>query len=249
MTWQIIKKEFLGYFYSPIGMIVLTVFTVISGLYFYSGVVNFLIQTTPSEHIAFVKGLNVNANLLTPFFSKILNILIIITPIVTMRLFAEEKRQGTLELLYSYPIKPVQLVLGKYLGALLFMIILLLISAPYPIYVIVFSEPNIASILTTYLGFLLLFSFYVAAGTFASTLTDNQIIAAIFCFAIALSFVVTHWLAVVLPSPFSEFFQHLMVFAHMGSFFEGVIFWGHTVVCPSLAVLFLYLSYKRIRVM
>ena len=248
MIWQIIKKEFLGYFYSPIGMIVLAVFAGVAGLYFFSAVMDFLLKTTPSQFVIFIKGYNVNTNLLIPFFTRIQGLMVIVIPVITMRLFAEERRQGTFELLLSYPIRPVHLLVGKYLGAFLFTLILLAVSAIYPLYVVIFSDPNVAPILTTYLGFVLLFSFYVAAGTFASSVTDNQIIAAILCLAIALSFMIVHWFAVALPSPFSEVFQHLLLFSHMASFYEGVVFWGYVVVYPSAAAFFLYLTYLKIRV-
>ena len=100
MTWQILKKEFLSYFYSPIGMIILTVFTAICGLYFYTAVVDFLLKTTPSQYVTFIKGYNVNRHLLIPFFSKIQNLLIIIVPVITMRLFAEEKARALLNAVF-----------------------------------------------------------------------------------------------------------------------------------------------------
>jgi ABC-2 type transport system permease protein len=166
--FSILKKEINSFFASPIGYLVIAVFLLLNGLFLwlFKGDFNIL-DSGFADMSAFF--------LLSPW------ILIFLIPAVTMRSFSDEKKQGTLELLLTKPISTLQIVLGKYFGAFILIIIALI---PTLLYVFTISklgaiEGNLdtGSILGSYFGLLFLIAAYTSIGVFASTLSDNQIVA------------------------------------------------------------------------
>lgn len=175
--FAILKKEINTFFASPIGYLVIALFLVLNGLFvwLFNGDFNILESGFAD---------------MTPFFLLAPWILIFLVPAVTMRSFSDEKKQGTLELLVTKPISHLQIVLGKYFGAL-FLIILALI--PTLLYIFVLDNLKLdhnvldyGSITGSYLGLLFLAAAYAAIGLFASTISDNQIVA--FLIAVFLCF-------------------------------------------------------------
>jgi ABC-2 type transport system permease protein len=164
----ILKKEINSFFASPIGYLVIAVFLLLNGLFLwlFKGDFNIL-DSGFADMSAFF--------LLSPW------ILIFLIPAVTMRSFSDEKKQGTLELLLTKPISTLEIVLGKYFGAFILIIIALI---PTLLYVFTISKLGVikgnldtGSILGSYFGLLFLVAAYTAIGVFASTLSDNQIVA------------------------------------------------------------------------
>ncbi|WP_298902866.1 gliding motility-associated ABC transporter permease subunit GldF [uncultured Psychroserpens sp.] len=164
----ILKKEINSFFSSPIGYLVIAVFLLLNGLFLW----------------LFKGDFNVLDNGfadLSTFFLLAPWILIFLVPAVTMRSFADEKKQGTLELLLTKPISHLHIVLGKYLGALVLIIIALIPTLLYVFTISKLGNPegnlDIGSIMGSYFGLLFLVAAYAAIGVFASSLTDNQIVA------------------------------------------------------------------------
>lgn len=166
--FAILKKEINSFFASPIGYLVIAVFLLLNGLFLWIFKGDFNI-------------LNNGFADLSSFFLLAPWILIFLIPAVTMRSFSDEKKQGTLELLLTKPISKLQIVLGKYFGAFILIIFALL---PTILYVFTISKLgaiegnlDIGSIIGSYIGLLFLVAAYTAIGVFASTLSDNQIVA------------------------------------------------------------------------
>jgi ABC-2 type transport system permease protein len=211
---SIILREIKSFFGSPIGYLVIAIFLIINGffLWVFEGEYNIL---------------NTGFADLTPFFTLAPWILIFLIPAVTMRSFSDEKRQGTLELLLTKPLSVWQIVSGKFLGALLLIIMAIIPTFIYVwvIYGLGLPEGNIdmGSTIGSYFGLLFLISGYSAIGIFTSTLSENQIVAfivAVFlCFFLYFAF---EGLATVLPS-FSTFISALGMQDHYKSISRGVI--------------------------
>lgn len=164
----ILKKEINTFFASPIGYLVIAVFLVLNGLFLwlFKGEFNILDSGFAD---------------LTAFFLLAPWILIFLIPAVTMRSFADEKKQGTLELLLTKPISSLQIVLGKYFGAFILVVIALVPTLLY-VYTISSLESqegslDVGSLMGSYIGLLFLVASYTAIGVFASSLSDNQIVA------------------------------------------------------------------------
>ena len=166
--FAILKKEINSFFGSPIGYLVIAVFLLLNGLFLWAFKGEFNI-------------LDYGFADLSSFFLLAPWILLFLIPAVTMSSFAEEKKQGTLELPLTKPISHLQIVLGKYFGALLLIIIALVPTLLYVLTVNFLGDPvgniDLASIMGSYLGLLFLISSYTAIGIFASSLTSNQIVA------------------------------------------------------------------------
>ena len=164
--WAVFKKEFKSYFLSPIGYVVIGIFLFVFSLFFY-----ILVPQSGSVDLGSL------------YYYKALYRIMIIVPILTMRMFAEERKTGTEQLLLTSPTSMISVVLGKFLAALSVIIITLLVSFIYFFIVCYFGKPNITSVLAQMLGFILVSSAALAIGMFASSITENQIIAGIITIA------------------------------------------------------------------
>src|SRR5207247_5045731 len=181
----IIERELRAYFTSPIAYVVLTIFVFLSGLFFRSILAQVLQMGLMSQLQAQQLGpraMDMPGMITRGFLSTMSVILLFSMPMLTMGLFSEEKKRGTIELLLTAPITDLQVVLGKFFAAGAFYVILLL-STWVPTGVLyLYGSPASAPILTAYLGLLLYGLTIVAIGLFISTLTENQIIAAVLSF-------------------------------------------------------------------
>ncbi len=167
--WAIIKKEFKSYFLSPIGYVVVGILLLVCSIFFY---------------LTSVQTMSVDLSSL--YYYVALYGLIIAAPILTMRMFAEERKTGTEQLLLTSPISITKIVLGKLIGALGVIIITLLISFGYYAIVSFFAKTSIIPVLTSMLGFILISTAAISVGMLASSITENQIISAVITIAFLL---------------------------------------------------------------
>ena len=196
--WAIIKKEFKSYFLSPIGYIYIGIFLFITSLLF-------LVET-------FYVG-SVEFNYMYSWTSLVITFTV---PILTMRMFAEEKKTGTDQLLLTSPRSVTQIVLGKYIAACAVVFVTMLVQFGYFIILTFFGEPQLASFLVTLLGITLISMAYIAFGMFASSLTESQIIAAVISF-------VVFFIMLFIPSNNNFFGSLSLASALSNSFLIGTI--------------------------
>ena len=232
----ILKKEINSFFASPIGYLVIAIFLLLNGLFLwvFKGEFNILDNGFADLSTFF---------LLAPW------ILIFLIPAVTMRSFSDEKKQGTLELLLTKPISTLQLVLGKYLGALLLIIIALLPTLLYVYTVYQLGNPmgnlDFGSTLGSYFGLLFLVAAYTAIGVFASTISDNQIVAFIVAVFLCLFFYIGfEGIADVISSNSVE---QLGMNAHYKSMSRGVLDTRDLIYFLSVTILFIALTKFNIK--
>ena len=235
---SIVLREIKSFFGSPIGYLVIAIFLIINGLFLwvFEGEYNIL---------------NTGFADLTPFFTLAPWILILLIPAVTMRSFSDEKKQGTLELLLTKPLSIWQIVNGKFLGALLLIVMAII---PTFIYVAIISslgmpEGNIdmGSTIGSYFGLLFLIAAYSAIGIFTSTLSDNQIVAfivAVFlCFFFYFGF---EGLATVVPN-MSTIIASLGMQDHFKSMSRGVLDTRDILYFTSITVVFLSFTVYKLK--
>jgi ABC-2 type transport system permease protein len=219
-------KEFRGYFNSPIAYIFIISFLVFTSWLFFKG---FFLM---------------NQSSLRSFFSILPWVFLFLAPAVTMRSWAEEKKLGTIELLMTLPVKDYEVVLGKFLASFIFLIVTLLCSIPLPLTVMLVGNPDIGPIWGGYLGAFLMGGAYLAIGCFASSLTENQIVA--FIIAIFLSFtllIIGENLVIMnLPAALVPVFTFLGLGAHFESIGRGVIDSRDIIYYISIIGFFLFLN-------
>jgi ABC-2 type transport system permease protein len=222
--WPIFKKEMRLYFTSPVAWVVFTIFLVIAGYFFYSIFAFFTLASMQSAmNPAMARDLNVTDSVMRPLFSNISVILLLLMPVVTMRLFAEERRSGTIELLLTYPVRDGAVLAGKYLSALALYAIMIALTLVYPAIVVYFARLEWGPVLTGYLGLLLMGATFIAVGVFASSVTENQIVAAITTFGVLLIFWVLGWSADYAGGAVGRVLQFLSILEHNESFAKGVV--------------------------
>jgi len=205
----IFLKELRSYFNSPIAYIVMIVFLIISGFLF-----------------IWLGFFQANVASLRDYFGNFfiqLILFVIFIPAVTMRSFSEEKKQGTLELLLTKPIKDIELILGKYLSALALICITLTTTILYYIIISFLGPIPFGPFFTSLIGFVLMSAFYIGIGIFVSSLTENQIVAFIISVLIALFFFLIGKILMIFPPSIVSFFEYVTTDYHLNVISRGVI--------------------------
>jgi len=201
----IFRREMFAYFYSPVAYIVISVFLIITGWFFTSEV--FL----------------ANESSLRSVFGIIPFIFIFIIPAITMRLLSEERKSGTIELLFTMPIADIEIVLGKYFAGLGLLVVALLFTLPYALTIVVLGEPDIGMLITGYLGLVLMGASYIAIGIFASTVSTSQVVAFIIAFGLIFFLWLINKFLMFFPPPLVPILQYLSIDYHFENIGRGVI--------------------------
>ena len=246
------QKDFKSYFTSPIAYVVLTVFLVVSGFLFFNLLSSFnyrLIQLLQLKmQIPTIEiSINLNDWILNPLFNNLGITLLLMLPILTMRLFAEEKKTGTFELVMTSPVSILQVVMGKFIACLIFFIIMLFLTIQYPLILYIYGNPDLGPVYTSYLGLLLLGCTFIAIGIFTSALTENQIISAIISFGILLILWIISWLGDNVGGKWGEVISYLSLLEHFDDFSKGVINTKDIVFYLSSTFLGLCLTFQVIK--
>src|SRR5580658_10316457 len=175
-------KELAGYFVQPVAYVVMSVFLLLGGFFFFNMLRYFEVMLqmyTAMQNPEVLERLNLNRAVIEPLLHNLAIVLVILVPAITMRSFAEEKRTGTYELLLTAPIRTGEIVAGKFIAAAAFMLIMIGLAGMFPLILIAFGNPEIGVMFAGYLGLAFLAISFVSIGLFTSSLTENQIIAAI----------------------------------------------------------------------
>jgi ABC-2 type transport system permease protein len=193
--WAIARRETSAYFTTPIGWICLCAFVVISGFFFFAMLLAYSDASAQAAFSPYGDQLNVDEWIVQPLFGNMAVIALLMSPALTMRLFAEDRRQRTMELLLTSPISSLEIVLGKFLGALGFGLVLCLATLHFAAILYWLGSPDTGIYVANYVSFLLLLGTFFAVGLFASSLTENQIVALVVAFGFNLMIWVLGWVA------------------------------------------------------
>jgi ABC-2 type transport system permease protein len=226
----IARKEFRSYFSSVIAYIFITLFLAVSGWLFMSGF--FLVGQAS----------------LRPFFSLLPWLFLVFVPAVTMRLWAEEKKLGTIELLMTFPVRDVEVVLGKFVAALAFLTVALALSFPLALTAAYAGDPDWGAIFGGYLGSVLLGGAYLAIGVFASSLTENQIVAFLIAVVTCFGMYVTgeEFVLYRVPQALVGFLSYLSLGTHFESIGRGVLDTRDLIYYLSVIGFFLFLNVRSV---
>lgn len=247
----IVERELRVYFVSPIAYVVLAVFAILSGIFFSLSLnqwVEFaMISSLQSQQFGGApQPLDVPGLISQSFMGTLSIILLFMIPMITMGLFAEEKKRGTIELMLTAPVTDFQLVIGKFKAAASFYAILLAATWIPMSTLFIYGDPAWGPILSAYLGLLLYGLALMAFGLFLSTLTENQIIAGVLGFAVALSLLVVEGFFPSDTSTIGAMISYISVFRHLNDFLQGVIATSHVVYYLSFMSFGLFLTYRSI---
>lgn len=246
-TLAVFKKEMRSYFASPIAYAVFTIFLLLSGYFFYSILTYFsFISMQASMNPAMATGLNVTDGILRPLFHDMSVVLLLMMPLLTMRLFAEERKLQTLELLLTYPLRDGEVLLGKFLAATALYLLMLSPTAVYPLLLGLWSEPELLPVLTGYLGLLLLGMAFLSLGLLFSSLTENQVVAAALAFGALLLFWIIGWTAALTEGDWALLFRHLSILEHFASFARGILETKDLAYYVGFTALFLFATLKSL---
>lgn len=235
----LMRREVQTYFVSPIAYTVIVGFLFISGYGFLDAVdayarthpMRFAMETASIQK-DLVPRLNMWINLAT----------LLCLPALSMRMFSEERKGGTIELLLTSPLTTAQLVLGKYLGALMVYGIIILLTLPYIAVLGHIGNPEWGAMVTTYLGFFLFGAVLLAVGLFASAITENQIVALVITYAVFLPFFLVDEVVTLVGTGMGDILSGLSVAVAKEAFTQGLLDTHGLVLHGLLVFLFLYLS-------
>jgi ABC-2 type transport system permease protein len=222
-VWIICRKELRSYFASPVAYLLLTMFGLIFGFFFWNALGYFVIEGMQTQMRGQSMPMNLNEQIIRPLLSNVSVIGLFFIPMISMRLFAEEKRSGTIELLVTSPIRDLEMILGKWLAAVALYSCLLLFTALNFGFLFKYGNPDWKPLAVAYLGLLLQAGALLAIGTFISTLTKNQIIAGAATFGVCLLLWVLEWVSGYETAMWARVLSYMSVITHFQSFGRGVL--------------------------
>ncbi len=223
----ILKRELSSYFSSAIGYIVLAVFYLFAGIYFFSA------------------SLYRNSASLNNVFSNLFTVVAFLIPILTMRLISEDKKQKTDQALFTAPVRLSSIALGKYFAALILYVISISVTLLYAIVISFFVRPDWPVVLGNFLGLFLLGAALIAIGMFLSSLTENQVIAAVSGFAVAIFVIMMDFISSIIPVQFiSNILRNISFTAHYSDFTMGIFNLVDVFFFLSVSALFVFLTVR-----
>jgi gliding motility-associated transport system permease protein len=240
----IAHKELKSYFSTPIAYIVIGFFALLFGYFFY---VMLVIFNQQSLQLGGEGGnVDINQQLIRPLFLNASVILLFVLPLVTMRTYSEEKRSGTIELLLTSPVTDVEIILGKFLGALTLYAAMLAITVIHMALLFSYGNPEWKVVVTGYLGLLLMGGCFISVGLLISSLTKNQIVSGMVTFAVFLLLWVINWPASFAGPTMQNVLNYLSITDHFDDFTKGIVDTKHLVYYFSVMAFGLFLTARSV---
>ncbi len=223
--FAIMKKELQSFFYSPVAYIVFASFLMIVGYLFWV----ILISSSMAS--------------LEPMLYNAAFILLLASPVLTMRLVSEEKKSHTIELLLTSPVSPFEIIAGKFLACFALYLALIALTLQYPLVLSAYStEFDMGPVYSGYIGLVLLGAAYISLGLFASTLTENQIVAAMLSFGGLILFWIFGWAKHIFDNAFGELLGNLSIFDRYAEFLRGIVDSGNVIFFLIFTLTWLFLA-------
>ncbi|MGQ9920878.1 MAG: ABC transporter permease subunit [Desulfobacca sp.] len=241
------RKELTIYFATPIFYLTGFFFLLLAGYFFYSNLVYYtMLSFQAGQNPYLASMLNPQQMVYRPFFGNLAVIFLFIVPLFTMRLLAEEKRSGTMELLLTFPLTDWGVILGKFLAALALYALLLAVTIFYSIAFGLILPLDWPAIAVGYGGLLLLGGAFLSLGLFSSSLTENQIIAAVIAFGLLLLFWIIGWYEELGPPTYQGLFRYLSMMGHFDTFGRGVVDTRDVLYYFGFTYFFLFLTKRQL---
>lgn len=223
-------KEVRTYLTTPMAYVVTAIFLALSGAFF----ATYLAATGYSD--TSIRG----------FLSVAQYLILLFSSLLTMRLVAEERKLGTWELLLTVPMRDAEIILGKFAGSCVVLALMLALTSWFPVVLALFGDPDLGPILTSYLGLFLLGAACLAVGLFASSLSSNQLVAAVVAGGLLFSLWFLGPVGTIVPHPLGELVSYLSLSTHFPDFVRGVVDTRSVVYYLSMTALFLFLAVRSV---
>ena len=240
----IAHKELRSYFSSPIAYIIIGFFALPFGVFFYLYLGAFVRQSL--QMAQYGGSMNINQQVIRYVLQNASVIILFVMPMITMRTYAEEKRSGTIELLLTSPVTDLQIIVGKFLGALGLYVAMLLVTVLYIGILFVFGNPEWRPLIAAYLGLLLMGGAFLSLGLLISSTTNNQIVAGIVSFVVFLLLWIIGWFAESAGPTAGGITRYLSITEHFDDFSKGIIDTKHVIYYLSLITFGLFLTSKSV---
>jgi ABC-2 type transport system permease protein len=245
--YAIFRKETANFFVSPIAYAVIASFLLISGFFFWANVSFMsLVSLQAANNPMIAARINLTDVVIRPLVQNMSIVLLFVIPLLTMRLFSEEKKSGTIELLLTYPITDLSVLFGKFLSAGLLLLIMLGGTLPFLALLFGLGNPDPGTLMSGYLGLLLMGSAFMALGIFISSLTENQIVAAAISFGSALLFWVLSWSSTLSGEKVGAVLRQLSILEHLESFNKGILALSDLSFFVLFTAFFLFLTLRSL---
>jgi ABC-2 type transport system permease protein len=245
-VWTICRRELYSYFVSPVAWVLLAIFAILSGFFASLASSNFVQETMVSQMRGQAVPMSLNEMVIAPLIGNVAVIGLFFLPLISMRLFAEEKRQGTIELLVTSPVKDLEIVIGKWMAASLMYAALLAVLAFDLSFLFIYGSPDWKPVFSAFLGLFLQGISLLAFGAFISSLTKNQIVAGAVGFGLALLLWILSWVSSLGDTTLIRIISYLSVLTHMESFSRGVIDSKDFIYYVSMIFLGLFLTTRSL---
>ena len=242
----IAHKELKAYFASPIAYVVIGLFALMFGYFYYALLGLFIEQGTRMMGLQGGPTQNVNEQMIRPLFLNTSVLLLFLLPMITMRTYSEEKRSGTIELLLTAPLTDVQIIMGKFLGAMAVYAAMLAVTFVHIGVLFAFGAPEWIPIATGYLGLLLMGACFISVGLLISSFTRNQIVAGTITFAVFLLLWVINWIGPLTGPRMSPVLDYMSITSHLDDFTRGVVDTKHLVYYVSFIAFGLFLTARSV---
>jgi len=227
--FYIAQREIKSYFSSPVAYVLIAAFLLICGFLYV-----LILNITKTAEMGML-------------FHNMAITLLLLSPVITMRLFAEERRTGTIELLLTAPVTDIEAVVGKYFGAVFVYLVMLILTLHFPLFLFAFGNPDKGPIISGYLGLFLMGSSFLAVGVFTSSFARNQIVSAVFGFGLLLLLWLFSASAQIFSGPIGSVIQYISIYEHFNNFTRGIIDTQDIIFYISFILIALFLAVKVIQ--
>jgi ABC-2 type transport system permease protein len=242
----IAHKEVKSAFSTPIAYVVIGFFALLWGWFFWVMLIYFSQQSLQAAGLEGQGGANINQQLIRPLFLNASVILLFVLPLITMRTYSEEKRSGTIELLLTSPVTDVQIIIGKFLGAMVLYGAMLLVTMIHMALLFSYGNPEWRPVVTGYLGLLLMGGCFISVGLLISSLTKNQIVSGMVTFAVFLLLWVINWPASFSGPTTQNVLNYLSITDHFDDFTKGILDTKHLIYYFSVISFGLFLTARSV---
>lgn len=243
---SIIKRELISYFTSPVAYVILAIFALLTGYFFYVRIQFYtFISLQFMRYQKYIASLNITNYIVKPLYANLGVILLLLIPIITMKSYAEEKKNGTRELIMTSPVTITEIVLGKFISVCIVFSVMLALTLSVPMLLGIFGAPDKGVIITSYIGMFLMGITMISVGMFASSITENQIVAAVITFGLLLMFWAIGWVSHGVSPQLSSLLGYVsLVDVHFQNLLKGLIDTRDIIYYLSFTFFFLFLTHR-----
>ena len=248
-VFTIAGREVRSYFSSPVAYVLLAAYLALAGYFFFALLSAFnqsLAIYSMMRNPEMLQRFNLNEMVIRPLLHNMAVLLIFIVPAITMRMFPEEKRSGTYELLLTSPVRVGEIVAGKFLGGLVLVLLMIALSGVFGLLLAVYGNPEIRMMLSGYLGLLLMAVTFLAIGTLISSFTDNVVIAYVGTLFTLLVLYTIGWLGENIQGVWQGVVRYVSITDHFQELTKGIIDTKDLVYFGILLVVTLFLTHRSV---